>query len=122
MMNSSVLKSLEVKIAEKKKELSSVNESIQTAKKQHENISKEISNIKNQIELIKNASPVVSEHAILRYLERIKGIDLKAVTEEILSGNRADMISTMGSGTMKTSDYDIVFKNRCVVTIYPRKK
>lgn len=40
MMNSSVLKSLEVKIAEKKKELSSVNESIQTAKKQHENISK----------------------------------------------------------------------------------
>lgn len=63
------------------------------------------------------AEPVVSEHALLRYLERVKGIDLDAVRDEILDGRRSS-IRQLGSCKFKTGDgLTIVVKDRVVVTV-----
>ena len=38
----------------------------------------------------------VSEHAILRYFERVKGYDIKAIEIEILSAEVMNMVKTLG--------------------------
>lgn len=38
----------------------------------------------------------VSEHAILRYFERVKGYDIKAIENEILSSEIMNMTKTLG--------------------------
>jgi len=40
----------------------------------------------------------VTEHAMLRYLERVKGMDLEALRSEILTDNLKLQIETLGSG------------------------
>jgi hypothetical protein len=39
--------------------------------------------------------PVVTEHAMLRYLEQVHGLDLEALQKEILSDTRVDAINTL---------------------------
>jgi hypothetical protein len=42
---------------------------------------------------------VVSEHAILRYLERVRGIDLDDIKKEILPEHVEAQVRTLGNGT-----------------------
>lgn len=43
-----------------------------------------------------NAAPRVSDHAVLRYLERVEGVDVGAVRRAILHPNVLDMVATLG--------------------------
>lgn len=61
--------------------------------------------------------PIVSEHAMLRYLERIKGVDLEAIREEILGDGTAASISFAKTGRIKKSGMCLVVKDNVVVTI-----
>lgn len=68
------------------------------------------------------ARVVVSDHAILRYLERIEGVDIQAVKAKILTGNVAEQIQTLGSGelpllTNSGVEARVMFRNYTVVTI-----
>lgn len=60
---------------------------------------------------------VVSEHALLRWLERVHGVDLDAVRQEILSGPTAGSIEFAGTGEVKKGSATLVFKDRVVVTV-----
>jgi hypothetical protein len=60
---------------------------------------------------------VVSEHAILRYLERKKGIDLASVTAEILGNGTDKAIGFMKTGVIKKDDLTLVVKNNVVLTV-----
>lgn len=61
--------------------------------------------------------PIVSEHAMLRYLERIKGVDLTAIREEILGDGTAASISFAKTGRIKKAGMCLVVKDNVVVTI-----
>jgi len=63
-----------------------------------------IKDIDSSIESIKasaseNNSIVVTEHAMLRYLERVKGIDLEKIKLEIVTSEVLEQIKTLGAGT-----------------------
>ena len=61
---------------------------------------------------------VVSEHALLRYFERVKGFDLNAVKAEILSENVLSLVNKLGgSGYYPNNGYRVVIKDNVVVTI-----
>jgi hypothetical protein len=65
---------------------------------------------------------VVSEHAILRYLERVAGVNLDEVREKILSPSVRKYIDELGSGKFpqngsETGKYRVVVKNRVVTTV-----
>lgn len=47
--------------------------------------------------------PYVSDHAILRYLERVKGIDIEAIRAELNSPAVADAVA-FGCDTVKRGD------------------
>ena len=78
-------------------------------------------NLKQKIETLNksNQEPVVSEHALLRYFERVENIDLKYIEGEILSEDVLKMISVLGgNGTYPNKrGFSVVMKNNVVVTI-----
>jgi hypothetical protein len=60
----------------------------------------------------------VSDHAIIRYFERVKGYDISEVEKEILSDKIKQMIETLGgNGTYPNDDYSIVMRDYTVTTI-----
>lgn len=63
------------------------------------------------------AEPKVSEHAILRWLERVDGVNLEEVKARILSGNTATAIKFAKSGNVTTEGHKIVFRDYTVVTV-----
>jgi hypothetical protein len=62
-------------------------------------------------------SPIVSEHALLRYLERVKGVDFAALRAEIMDEGTAAAIAFAQTGRIKKNGLQLVFKDRVVVTV-----
>lgn len=62
----------------------------------------------------------VSEHAILRYLERVEGLDLKEIEEKILPESEKPKIRTLGNGhyPINKGEFKIIVKDGVVVTLY----
>lgn len=66
-----------------------------------------------------NGQLKVSDHAMLRYLERVLEIDLKQIEGYILSENIKSMVSKLGtSGKFPHENgFQVVIKNNIVTTI-----
>ena len=61
---------------------------------------------------------IVSEHAVLRYLQRIMELDLKAVENEILTDETLKQYRTLGNGKYPISNgCKAVIKDNVVITI-----
>lgn len=61
----------------------------------------------------------ITDHALLRYLERCKGVDLEQIKTEMLPTRTADAISKLGDGTYTIHDrFTAVVRSGCVVTVY----
>ena len=60
----------------------------------------------------------VSEHAIVRYLERVKGLNVEKIQKEILSDDVMKLIEVLGgNGTYPKDGFSIVIRNNTVTTI-----
>lgn len=62
--------------------------------------------------------PRVSDHALLRYLERAKGVDVEAARAEILTTEHAMAIKAGAVGITIGRVY-LPVRNGCVVTVIP---
>lgn len=89
------------------------------AQRKYSSILSEIKSIKSKIENInKTNSLKVSEHAVLRYLERVKGIDISQVEKDILSDKVITLVEQLGgTGKYPNDGFHVVLKNNTVVTI-----
>ena len=56
--------------------------------------------------------PMVSEHAIIRYLERVKGIDINEIKNEVLTDNVKTMMEFSNNKhiTVKRGDHTLVIE------------
>lgn len=63
--------------------------------------------------------PFVTEHALLRYLQRAKGIDLEAIEREILTPERVSMIKNIGQERceLKANGLRFVIQDSAVITV-----
>lgn len=62
--------------------------------------------------------PIVTEHALLRYCERVLNIDMEAIKATILSETTLKQSQTLGNGKYPVVDgHRAVIKDSCVVTI-----
>lgn len=61
--------------------------------------------------------PIVSEHALLRYLERVEGVDLDVIRQRILGDGTAASISFARTGRIKKKDVTLIIKDSVVVTV-----
>lgn len=72
----------------------------------------EISSIDNDKEL------KVSEHAIVRFFERVKGYNISEIEKEILNEDIVKAATVLGGGgTYPNDGYQVVMKNYIVTTI-----
>ena len=60
----------------------------------------------------------ISIHAILRYFERVVGLDIKEIEEKILPDNIRDLVAELGDGKYQNGDFTVVVKNGVVATVY----
>lgn len=63
------------------------------------------------------ADPIVTEHAMLRWLERVEGINLDELKGKILDKATIDAIKFAKTGKVSKCGHKIVFKNNVVVTV-----
>jgi hypothetical protein len=68
------------------------------------------------IKLQSQGEPVVSEHALLRYIERRLGLNLDDIRTEILHG-RTEQIRKFKTCKIRTDGMTLVVKNQVVVTV-----
>jgi hypothetical protein len=74
--------------------------------------------IKEQIERVREVgSAVVSEHALLRYFERVMGFDLTEIRSKVIPEKTAELISKLGSGVYPVDGFKIKVKDNVVVTL-----
>lgn len=69
--------------------------------------------------LSQNNELIVSEHAILRYLERVKELDLEEVTNSILNEKAMELYEKLenSSGKYPADGFNLVIKDNVVITI-----
>jgi len=114
-------KLIERKIEHLKKEL------LESAKVT-EGINKKIASCVSQLKKVEEelsrmtSEPNVSEHGMLRYLQNVKGLDLVALKDEILTGDVKDQIRTIGNGKIRKKDHSLTVRNNIVVTVTPPPK
>ena len=95
-----------------KRERQIINERLSVAERNLRNTEEELKKLKTGNKII------VSEHAVLRYLERTMELDLKAVENEILSKEVVSQYRTLGNGKYPVSNgCKAVIKDNVVLTI-----
>jgi hypothetical protein len=60
---------------------------------------------------------MVSEHALLRYVERVLGFDLDDLRRQVLPDEVAGRIKVPGSGTFPAGTHKVVVKDGVIITV-----
>lgn len=73
---------------------------------------KRIKEIKDDSEL------VISNHALVRYFERVLQIDIEEIKNKILSEQVLDLHKKLGNGKFPNEGFHVVIVNNVVKTVY----
>ncbi|HZF69394.1 hypothetical protein [Sulfuricurvum sp.] len=100
-------------------ELKALHESGTRLKMEIETKEKQIKEIEEKIHKLKgtDAHIIVSEHAIIRYLERVYRLDLEKIKQEILPERIAVQAKVIGNGRYWVIDHTLLIKDNVVVTV-----
>ena len=83
---------------------------------------KEIVEIQKEIDRLSGRTQPVSDHVVVRFLERVQGVDIGLVRKEIedLAANPrvSDFTSDRHTVSYKGKDYQVVIKNGVIVSIF----
>ncbi len=67
---------------------------------------------------VKPTDLIVSEHAILRYCERVKQMDIDAIVNDILTPQLVTAEKALGNGKFPSgTGFKVVVRNKVVVTV-----
>lgn len=116
------LKQLETRREKLKVELEARARARDEAVRAHSDVLCKLQAVEKSIDSLQRASekPVVTEHAMLRYLERVRGLDLQAVQDEILNESRLAAINTLKSCRLPIGDGNLLLvENRTVKSVVP---
>lgn len=92
------LKALQVQLTKLKAEEKVARDALSHAQRDHSELQKRIAGLEKQIASAAAAEPVVSEHALLRFIERHYGVNLDEIKQKILTDTTVKAIKTLGSG------------------------
>lgn len=104
---------LESELKAKREQLKTIQKEINTQERRKREISKKILELESKKDLR------VSEHALLRYVERVKGIDLAEIEKEILDEDLSKWTEKLGGNGQypHQKGYQRVLVNYTVTTI-----
>lgn len=113
------LKQLTVRAQKLEAELVSIDKELMTIRQNRSKLDSTLQSIHQRISELTDKQPTVSEHALLRYMERVKAFDLSLIENEILSPQNRAIInaSPNKSCKIKKSGYELVVKNGVVISV-----
>lgn len=84
-----------------------------------QNAERNLGKIREEIKKLKEGNKIiVSEHAMLRYIERVLGIDLKEIERRILTDEVKEQYKIVGNGRFPINDeFRALIRDNVVVTI-----
>lgn len=105
-----------------KAELDTLNDQLLSKRAQIKPLQQDVSRLENQIRDLSRdlesaeRQPRVSDHAVVRFLERKHGFDFEDVRASLMPGHIADAIKA-GATSAKVNGCTLVIKDQCVVTV-----
>jgi len=114
------IKSLETRRNKLQAQRKQLNIEIADKQKESSEMKRKIDSFQKEIEKLKNKKPeklIISEHAMLRFIERVMHIDLTELQKKILPPEKASEIEKFGNCTYNMEDYKITIKDGIVVTV-----
>ena len=115
---SQLLKQLQTRKAKLEVDVQQLGRSAKEAQKDHAKAQQQLEHVKKEITEATDTEPTVTEHAIIRYLERVMGLDLDNIRAEILCPGVTLQIKSFGSGKYPIGDgHKAVVKGQAVVSI-----
>jgi len=85
---------------------------------------KQLYNYKEELsKLQKNSGTlIVSEHAMIRYLQRVYKLDLQKIEQEILTPDIQERIICYGNGSYNSEEFGIKVVDNVIVTVFDKIK
>lgn len=115
---SAELKFLQVRLRHARLDMANRLSEMKDAQTRYSEAQKAVGLLEKQIESLTQREVVVSEHALLRYCERVYGCDLESIKAEILTPQVVNCINTLGNGKFPTGNgLKAVVKDRVVVSV-----
>ncbi len=119
--SSQELKQLQTRLSREQVKANDIRDEIAEQEKMLGLVNRRIKSLKSQIDALKSPEKgdlMVSEHAIVRYLERAMGFNIKDLENHIVDQDTRLMIKKMGSGNYPIQEgLKAVVKNNVVVTV-----
>jgi predicted transcriptional regulator len=106
------IKSLMTRIKTSKQSIEKINSELSSMLAHHNSLESRLKDLQS-----KEAGLVVTEHAMLRYLERVIGLDLNDIREEIITDQLKKQWGALGSGKYPVKNFKVVIKQNMIVTI-----
>lgn len=87
-------------------------------KTEKQSIVDRLKHVESKIEELKNSHMelVVSDHAIVRYLERVENLDIEAIKKKIVTEKVNELINKLGNGVFPVNDTFKITVNKKVIT------
>ena len=122
MSTTTEMKRLQTRLKDLQDELKQAEQERSVADQKTRTLRGKIKGVEKSIQRLTQKEIVVTEHAMLRYIERVLKLDLEEVRKRILSPKVRGYIDELGSGKFpqngeETNKYRVVVKNRVVTTI-----
>lgn len=119
MKDKLTLKGLQTQLAKMEAKIEGLKTEISSAQKELNLLQKEKKSLQERIRhLSGDGKLIVSEHAILRWLERKHGVDLKGIEREILNDEVLRITDTLGgNGEFPNGDMVLIIKQNVVITV-----
>ena len=113
------IKNLQVLLTKKELEKEELNREFNAIQSRRDKLNNQIQKYKNEIKQLSTSSDslIVSEHAIIRYLQRVYALDLEKITQEIVLPSLSKKIKELGSGTYRCDGYAVKVVDGVVVTV-----
>lgn len=73
--------------------------------------------MERKLEAFNGVKPTISEHALLRYIERVMGFDLDALRRQIMTDSVTSIIQSLPNGRIPAEGCRLVVQNGTVVTV-----
>lgn len=118
--DSQELKGLQVRLQRTSNSLDEVSKEFKILSKNKSELEEYRKFLNSEINRIQNSNKeiIISEHAMLRYIERIKGINLDEIKTEILTPQLLSTVKTMGNGKFPSGNgFRAVVKDNTIITI-----
>jgi hypothetical protein len=116
MSNPHDLKFMQVRKSKLEAELESLNIDKTDLSVRINKVNQELTSLNQRIAAM-DLTPGVTEHAMLRYIERVLGVDLKEVEDAILTESNLKLIEFSPNCKIKSHGIEFIVKSKKVISV-----